>query len=206
MIRPFPARLVAATRNEGKVGELRALLAPLGADIIAAPDVPSPEENGGDFAANALIKAEYYGKISEGAALADDSGLCVNALGGAPGVYSARWAKESGGFAETCERLRKELENIGATDYSAYFVCALCLRFPDGMFRQYRGVVKGALSFPARGRKGFGYDPIFVPEGYDRTFGELPEEVKQRDSHRAKAVAELLYDFRATENEDVAYA
>jgi len=194
----FLPRIVAATRNAGKVRELRDLLAPLGAEILPAPDVPSPDENGGDFAANALIKAEYYGKISGEAALADDSGLCVEALGDAPGIYSARWAEESGGFEKACDRIRRELENIEATDYSAYFVCALCLRFPDGRFRQYRGVARGTLVFPARGREGFGYDPIFVPEGFSQTFGEMPEAVKQQQSHRAKAVAELLQDICET--------
>lgn len=194
---PFPARIVSATKNLGKVKELQELLAPLSCEILPPPDVSAPDETGDDFSDNALIKAKYYGDISGEASLADDSGLCVAALDGAPGVFSARWADESGGFAKACERLERELLNVEATDYSAYFVCALCLRFPDGTFRQYRGVTHGTLTFPARGERGFGYDPIFVPEGCDKTFGEMTDGEKQSLSHRAKAVAELLSDARA---------
>ncbi len=184
-----PGKLVAATHNQGKVRELRDLLVPLGFEPISAGDLdlPEPEETGSTFEANAELKALAAAKASGFPALADDSGLAVDALNGAPGIYSARWAGESKDFSVAMEKVNQALEDEKAADRSARFVCALCVAWPDGETVTYRGEVEGELVWPPRGDQGFGYDPIFVATGESITFGEMEPERKHAMSHRANA-------------------
>jgi len=184
-----PGKLVAATHNQGKVRELRDLLVPLGFEPVSAGDLdlPEPEETGSTFEANAELKALAAAKASGFPALADDSGLAVDALNGAPGIYSARWAGESKDFSVAMEKVNQALEDEKAADRSARFVCALCVAWPDGETVTYRGEVEGELVWPPRGNQGFGYDPIFVATGESITFGEMEPERKHAMSHRANA-------------------
>lgn len=186
-------KLLIASHNAGKVREIAELLAPLAISIAGADELglPEPEETGSTFAENAEIKARAAVKVAGLAALADDSGLVVGALGGAPGIYSARWAGPEKNFTFAMARVRHELEERHGTDYSAKFVCALALAWPGQEVRVFEGEVKGSLSFPPRGGNGFGYDPIFVADGMDETFGELDPAVKHAISHRARAFAKL---------------
>lgn len=186
--------LLIASKNEGKVKEIRALLAPFDVEVISAAnfDIEEPEETGSTFAENAALKAEYYGKATNLPALADDSGLSIEALGGAPGIYSARWAGAEKDFAVAMKRVEEELQTKGADDYSAKFVCSLALWVPEGSTDHVEGEVKGTLTFPARGNLGFGYDPIFIPEGHDRTFAEMTPEEKASMSHRTRAFKALI--------------
>jgi len=190
-------RLVVASHNAGKVREIGELLAPFGLDVVsaAALDLPEPEETEPDFAGNARLKAVAAAKASGLPALADDSGLVVEALGGAPGIHSARWAEGDGGrdFMRAMTRVWEELEARSAPEpRRAHFVCALALAWPDGATRVFEGRVHGRIVWPPRGNHGFGYDPIFLPEGESRTFGEMPPEEKHAMSHRARAFAKLL--------------
>ncbi|SRR5579883_8480 len=200
--RKLAGRLVAATHNSGKLRELRELLAPYAIDVVSAGalGLAEPEETGETFAANATLKAIAASRASGLPALADDSGLCVEALGGAPGVYSARWAGEGKDFAAAMRRIEAELEAMGAPPpWRAYFVSALALAWPDDHVENFEGRVDGALVFPPRGERGFGYDPIFVPDGHDRSFGEmsaeekhgLPADGSRALSHRARAFQDL---------------
>jgi len=188
-------QLILATHNAGKLREIAALLAPHGVDAVgaAALGLAEPEETGDSFAANAALKARAAAATGL-PALADDSGLVVPALGGAPGIHSARWAGPERDFTAAMERLRQELDGdwITASDFSAYFVCALALVWPDGHCDAVEGRVYGALNWPPRGDKGFGYDPIFVPRGHDVTFGEMEPEAKHAISHRADAFRKLV--------------
>ncbi|QYE35210.1 RdgB/HAM1 family non-canonical purine NTP pyrophosphatase [Polymorphobacter sp. PAMC 29334] len=186
-----PGRLVLATHNSGKVREIAALLGPFGMDVVAAGDLglPEPEETGLTFAANAELKALAAATASGLPALADDSGLCVDVLDGAPGIYSARWAGEAKDFTAAMARVHEEM--AGGPD-SAHFVCALTLAWPDGHFETYEGRVYGTLVWPPRGGLGFGYDAMFVAEGMTETFGEIDPAVKHAMSHRAKAFAQLV--------------
>lgn len=186
-------RIVAATHNPGKVRELTALLAPFGFEVVSAGalGLPEPDETGETFAANAILKADAAAQGSGLLALADDSGLEVAALAGAPGVYSARWAGPGKDFALAMRRVNEELERLGATDRSARFVCALALAEPNQPTRVYEGTVAGQIAWPPRGERGFGYDPIFQPEGRTDTFGEMAPEEKHAMSHRARAFALL---------------
>lgn len=185
-------RLVIASHNAGKVREIGALLAPYGAEVVSAGDLglPEPEETGDSFAANAELKARAAAEASRLPALADDSGLEVAALGGAPGIYSARWAGPGKDFGLAMARVERELQ--GNADRRARFVCALCLAWPDGETATFLGTVDGGLVFPPCGGRGFGYDPIFRPDGYDITFGEMDPAEKDRISHRADAFAKLV--------------
>lgn len=187
--------LIIASHNAGKVKEIAELLAPLGIAVSNASEhnLPEPEETGTTFEANAALKAEAACSATGMACLADDSGLGVVALDGAPGIYSARWAGESKDFAAAMHRIKDELEAKGETaeGAAAYFVCNLALALPEQPIQHFEGRVHGTLTFPARGDKGFGYDPIFVPEGYDITFGEFDHDKKQQISHRARAFAAL---------------
>ena len=185
-------RLVAATHNPSKVRELAALMDGRFEVICAGDlDLPEPEEPETTFAGNALVKARAAAQASGMVALADDSGLCVAALDGAPGVHSARWAGPDKDFAAAMSKVEARLSERGAEDASACFVCALCVAWPNGPAVVVEGRVDGALSFPARGTRGFGYDPIFVAEGMASTFGELDPAEKDAISHRARAFAKL---------------
>ncbi|MEM7225990.1 MAG: RdgB/HAM1 family non-canonical purine NTP pyrophosphatase [Pseudomonadota bacterium] len=185
-------RLVIASHNEGKVREIADLLAPFSIEAVSADalGLPEPEETGTTFAENAILKAQAAANGAALPALADDSGLVVSALGGQPGIYSARWAGPTKDFALAMARVERELGE--AKDRSAHFVSALCLAWPDGEQQVFEGRVDGRLIFPARGDKGFGYDPIFLPEGCDETFGEMAPEAKHAISHRARAFALLV--------------
>lgn len=190
--------LVIASHNEGKVAEIRALLEPLNIPVIsaAALGLPEPEETGTSFAENAAIKSESSARLSGHWSLADDSGLCVDSIKGEPGIYSARWAGQARDFGVASERIRLALAAAGATPEGAraYFVCVLALTSPEGVTEWFEGQVHGTLTFPPRGKKGFGYDPIFIPAGFDRTFAEMEPDAKHAISHRAKAFA-LFSDF-----------
>lgn len=188
-----PGRLVAATHNKGKVSELKDLFEPLGFDVVSAIelDLPEPEETEATFAGNAILKARAAAEATGAPALSDDSGLAVHALGGAPGIFSARWAGEPRDFGKAMEKVQRELDEIGATDRSAKFVCALAVVWPDGHAEVYEGEVHGELTWPPRGDKGFGYDPVFVAAGESVTFGEMDPDRKHAMSHRANAVAKL---------------
>ncbi|HTV90506.1 MAG TPA: RdgB/HAM1 family non-canonical purine NTP pyrophosphatase [Stellaceae bacterium] len=183
-------RLVAASHNSGKLVEIEELLAPFGIATAgaAALGLAEPEETGTTFEANATLKARLAATASGRVALSDDSGLVVPALGGAPGIYSARWAGPAKDFAAAMSRVEREL---GTGDRRAYFVAVLALVWPDGEAALFRGEAHGRLEFPPRGTRGFGYDPIFVPDGYGETYGEMDPALKHRISHRARAFAKL---------------
>ena len=194
--------LVMATHNPGKVRELGDLLAPLGVRAISAGEIglPEPVEDGDTFKANARIKALSAVAGSGLAALADDSGLVVHGLNGAPGIFSARWADAAGGFNTAMERVDRELNASGTSDRTGHFIAALALAWPDGHVEIFEGRVDGTLVWPARGGHGFGYDPMFVADGYDVTFGEMDSAKKHAISHRADAFAKMLAGcFRAGE-------
>ena len=189
-------KIVIATHNKGKLAEIRDLLAPHGIDAVSAGelDLPEPEETGETFEANAALKALSAALASGLPALADDSGLCVAALGGQPGIFSARWAGEDKDFARAMRNIEEMLAQSGSSDRAAHFVAALCLAWPDGHTETVRGEVHGTLVWPPRGDAGFGYDPMFLPEGENRTFGEMSAEEKHGLkpgetglSHRARA-------------------
>ena len=184
-------RLVIASHNKGKVREIALLLGAYVAHFPSAGELglPEPEETETTFIGNAELKARAAAKGSGLPALADDSGLVVPALNGDPGIYSARWAGPDKDFAVAMERVRQEL---GTKDPSAYFVCALALGWPDGHVESVEGKVFGHLTFPPRGERGFGYDPIFIPDGLNQTFGEMHEATKHRISHRARAFTQLV--------------
>jgi XTP/dITP diphosphohydrolase len=189
---PPGARIVAATHNPGKARELAALLGD-GYEIVSAAvlGLPEPDETDTTFAGNALIKARAAANASGLAALADDSGLSVAALEGAPGVHSARWAGPGRDFGHAMALVEQRLAETESDDRRAWFTCALAVAWPDGPAVIAEGRVEGMLTFPPRGDKGFGYDPIFVPDGEQLTFGELGEARKDRISHRARAFAQL---------------
>jgi len=184
-------RLVIASHNPGKVREIDALLGPYGIETVgaAALGLPEPEETGSTFEANAELKARAAAEASGLPSLADDSGLVVPALGGAPGIYSARWAGPAKDFHVAMERVQREL---GEKDRNAHFVAVLALAWPDGEIASFHGEVHGHLTWPPRGERGFGYDPIFVPDDSDNTFGELDPDLKHRISHRARAFEKLV--------------
>ena len=192
---PRGSVLVVASHNPGKVREIKALLGPHGIEPVSAGDLKlaEPEETGLTFIANAELKARASADASGHAALADDSGLWVNALDGAPGIYSARWAGPTKDFRIAMARVEKELKEKKSADFSAKFVCALSLAMPHGEVKSFEGEVHGHLSFPPRGDRGFGYDPIFIPNGWDQTFAEIDPQLKNDMSHRAIAFAKLLH-------------
>jgi len=183
-------RLVIATHNNGKLVEMADLLRPYGLEAVSAGalGLPEPEETGATFEENAAIKAHAAASASGLPALADDSGLVVSGLGGAPGIYSARWAVNKD-FAPAMKRV--ELELSDNPDRRAYFVAVLALAWPDGQLENFRGEVHGSVTFPPRGTLGFGYDPIFLPDGLDETFGELDGARRMRISHRTVAFRQL---------------
>jgi XTP/dITP diphosphohydrolase len=184
-------RVVIASHNPGKVEEITALLAPFPVEAVSAGalGLPEPEETGDSFEANAALKAHAAAEASRLPALADDSGLVVPALGGAPGIYSARWAGPAKDFAAAMARVEC---GLGDKDRGAAFVAVLALAWPDGHRELFRGEVPGRLIWPPRGARGFGYDPMFVPDGSSQTFGEIEPAEKHRISHRARAFAKLV--------------
>jgi XTP/dITP diphosphohydrolase len=201
--RRIAGRLVIATHNPGKLAEMRELLAPYRIEAISAGDMrlQEPEETGATFGENARIKAEAAARASGLPAFADDSGLVVDALDGAPGIHSARWAGPDRNFRGAMERIAEKLDERGAVkpaQRKAHFVSALCVAWPDGRVEEFEGRVDGTIVWPPRGDKGFGYDPIFLPDGQARTFGEMPSEEKHGLppkgnglSHRARAFLKL---------------
>lgn len=185
-------RLVAATHNPGKAREIEALLDG-NYEIVTAGslNLPEPEETESTFVGNAMLKARHAAALSGEVCLADDSGLSVAALDGAPGIYSARWAGPEKDFSMAMQKVEQRLEDIAATDRSAWFTSALAVAWPDGTCVVVEGRIDGQLVFPPRGDRGFGYDPIFLPDGYEQTFGEMSPEEKDVISHRARAFASL---------------
>jgi XTP/dITP diphosphohydrolase len=186
--------LLVATHNSGKLREIADLLSPFAIATKSAAELhlPEPEESGVTFTENALLKARAAAQASGLVSLADDSGLCVTALDGAPGIYSARWTGPTKEFAFGMSRIENELREKETTDFSAKFVCVLALVLPDDGTETFEGEVHGRLQFPPRGNKGFGYDPIFVPEGLTQTFGELEPGQKHAMSHRSRAFEKFL--------------
>jgi XTP/dITP diphosphohydrolase len=201
--RRLAGEVVIATHNPGKLTELRELLRPFGVAVVSAGELglAEPEETGASFAENARIKALAGSLAAQRPAFADDSGLVVDALGGAPGIASARWAGPGRDFAAAMQRIEDELRAQGAgrgEQRRAHFACALCLAWPDRHVEEFEGRVDGTLVWPPRGGKGFGYDPMFLPDGYDRTFGEMTSDEKHGLapaglglSHRARAFRKL---------------
>lgn len=203
MHRRITGKLVIATHNPGKLVEMRELLAPYGIEAVSAGELGlgEPDETGDSFQANARIKAVAAANASGLPAFADDSGLAVDALDGAPGIYSARWAGPSKDFTAAMTQIERLLQERGATTSdkrSAHFVSALCVAWPDGHVEEVEARVEGTLAWPPRGTAGFGYDPAFLPNGYDRTFGEMTSIEKHGLpplglglSHRARAFVKL---------------
>ena len=203
MHRRITGRLVIATHNPGKLAEMRELLAPHGIDAVSAGELglPEPDETGTTFRANAAIKAQAAAQAAQLPAFADDSGLVVDALDGAPGIYSARWAGESKNFNAAMAQVERLLQERGATtpeQRKAHFVSALCVAWPDDHLEEVEARVDGTLVWPPRGTAGFGYDPFFLPDGHDRTFGEMTSVEKHGLpphglglSHRARAFVTL---------------
>lgn len=185
-------KLVIASHNAGKVREIGELLAPFGTRVVSAGELglPEPEETGDTFIANAELKARAAATAANLPALADDSGLAVEALNGAPGIFSARWAGPSKDFAYAMDKVHTALGD--EKDRSARFVCALALAWPDGHCETFEGIVEGEIVWPPRGDGGFGYDPFFLPRGGALTFGEMEPSAKHAISHRADAFAKLV--------------
>lgn len=185
-----PGRLVLATHNPGKVVELAELLGPHGLEVVSAGSLglPEPDETEDSFIGNARLKALAAATASGLPAIADDSGLCVDGLGGAPGIYSARWAGPGKDFSVAMARVNGEL---GDKPRSAHFICALCVAWPDGHSEVVEGRVDGTLVWPPRGGNGFGYDPMFLMDGQAQTYGEMARAEKEADNHRARAFALL---------------
>lgn len=188
------SKLVIASHNTGKVGEIHDLLRPLGVDVVAASELglPEPEETGTTFVANAELKARAAASAAGFPCLADDSGLAVDALNGDPGIYSARWAGPKRDFRLAMGEVEKKLQASGDKERRAHFVAVLSLCWPDGHCESFEGKVFGRLTWPPRGDRGFGYDPIFIPDGRDTTFGEMDPQEKHAISHRAEAFRQLL--------------
>jgi len=203
MHRAITGRLVIATHNKGKLAEMRELLGRHGVEAVSASELnlPEPEETGMTFAANARIKAEAAANASGLPSFADDSGLAVDALDGAPGIYSARWAGETKDFRHAMEKVEgmlRERDAFKSEQRKAHFVSVLCVAWPDGHVEEFEGKVDGTLVWPPRGDQGFGYDPMFLPHGFDLTFGEMTSDQKhglppkgQGLSHRARAFLQL---------------
>ena len=185
--------LVIASHNKGKIAEFEKMLAPLGVKIYSADDLnlPDVEETGITFAENAILKAEALAKISGKPCLADDSGLCVDALGGRPGVYSARYAPNRD-FDKAIVMLVNEIKESKSEDWSAHFSCVLALKRPNKEIELFEGRVDGKIIEHRRGENGFGFDPVFVPDGYEKTFAEMSADDKKKISHRGRAVEKFL--------------
>jgi XTP/dITP diphosphohydrolase len=202
-MRPFARgqKLVLATYNRGKLNEIAELLKPLGLEVVSATELGllEPEETGASFAENAMLKACAACTATRLPALSDDSGLEVAALGKEPGIYSARWAGPQKDFALAMRNIEEKLQAVGAHTPDrrhAQFVCVLSLCWPEKHHQEFEGRVSGSLVWPPRGSKGFGYDPMFLPDGYHETFGEMEPQQKHGLSHRARAFRKLM-DFLA---------
>jgi XTP/dITP diphosphohydrolase len=194
------SELLVATTNAGKVRELSQLLADLPLRLRLLSElgpIPEAEETGATFAENASLKALHYSALGRVLTLSDDSGLCVDALGGAPGVYSARYAGAHATYAERMTKLLGELAATGDDERRARFVCVIAVAAPEiGIIETFEGTCEGRIAHAPRGTGGFGYDPLFIPEGHDQTFGELPDDIKQFISHRARALAKAISFLR----------
>ena len=185
-------RLVAATHNAGKAREIHALLDGHYTVVTAGElNLPEPAETETTFVGNAMLKARHAAQFSGEVSLADDSGLSVAALDGAPGIFSARWGGPERDFVSAMKKIETRLDELGSSDRSAWFTSALAVAWPDGPCVVVEGRVDGVVTFPPRGDRGFGYDPIFIPEGYDQTFGEMDPTLKESMSHRTRAFAML---------------
>jgi XTP/dITP diphosphohydrolase len=198
-VRPIGPKLVIATHNPGKLREIADLVEPLGITCVSAKelDLPEPEEIGNTFADNADLKARAAADLSGLPALADDSGLCVDALHGNPGIFSARWAEDDSGRRDWQRAMEKVWREVEATEPdaapAAHFVCSLAIAWPDdGQAETFDGRVDGVLVWPPRGTKGFGYDPMFLPIGHEQTFGEMEPLAKHKMSHRAEAFGKFV--------------
>jgi XTP/dITP diphosphohydrolase len=193
-------QILIGTKNAGKIKELKNLLAGLPIDLRSLNEfenVIEPKETGATFAENAALKAVSYAQQTGLAALADDSGLEVEALGGAPGVFSARYAGERASDAEKISKLLREIKDSESENRSARFVCAIALTGENGeIIFQTEGICNGKIALAAKGQNGFGYDPVFIPDGFDQTFGELSGEIKSRLSHRARAIEKIIRFLR----------
>ena len=195
MSRKFDGKdLIIASHNEGKVREFRDLFAGLPFHVRSAAELGlrEPDETGSTFRANAELKALAAAQASGEVALADDSGLCVEALNGQPGIYSARWAGPKKDFDFAMEKVRLGLVEEGTLNTRSYFIAGLALAWPDGHIEYFEGRIDGDLVWPPRGRKGFGYDPMFIPDGHEMTFGEMEPDAKHAMSHRARAFTQLI--------------
>lgn len=192
--------LLVATKNAGKVKELTELLGDLPIRLRALNEfenIIEPEETGATFSENAVLKAKYYAVQTGLWALADDSGLEVESLGGAPGVFSARYAGENTAYVEKIDKLLREINGAKGSDRQARFVCAMAVADESGDVKFLsEGVCDGKIASHSRGTNGFGYDPIFIPEGYSQTFGELPDKIKQKTSHRSRAIIKIIRFLR----------
>ena len=197
-------QLVIATHNKGKLREIQALFDGFGFRVISAGSfgLTEPEETETSFQGNALLKARAAATATKLPALADDSGLVVAALDGAPGIYSARWASPGGDFDKAMKRVHDELIHANADDMSAHFTCALALVWPDGGEVCVEGRVSGRITWPPRGKLGFGYDAIFQPTGYGQSFGEIDPATKHAMSHRADAFAQLIEQVFPEQNDN----
>lgn len=185
--------LIFASHNKGKIKEIKELLAPLNITVKTSDDIeiPDVEETGTTFAENSLLKSSAIAKMTGIACIADDSGLCVDALNGAPGVYSARYAPNRD-FDKGMEKLLTEMEESANKSRSAHFSCVISLAYPDGKYEIFEGRVDGHIAEKKQGNGGFGYDPLFIPDGFDKSFSELGSEIKNNISHRARAMQKLL--------------
>lgn len=189
-------QIVFASRNQGKIKEIRALLSKLNVEILSADDLDlgDIEETGKTFEENATLKAVAASQNSGLPAIADDSGLCIHALHDEPGIYSARYAKKMGGYPQAFDDVLKRLKN--QEDKTAHFMCVLVLAFPNGNTRVYQGRVDGKIVPPQKGDNGFGFDPIFMPDGFTQTFAQLSEAKKNTISHRGRAIKAFVEDFK----------
>jgi|AP59_1055472.scaffolds.fasta_scaffold99658_2 XTP/dITP diphosphohydrolase len=182
-------KLVISSHNTGKIKEFYELFKPFNITLFSSLDfnIDKPKENGNNFSENALIKAYYTYEHTGLASLSDDSGICIEALEGQPGIFSARWAGPKKDFSEAIKKVEKKLKDLKIEKACAFFICSLAIVWPDGSHQLFEGRVDGRLIFPPRGNFGFGYDPIFIPHGRKETFGEMDPKIKKKISHRAEA-------------------
>lgn len=195
-------QLIFASHNPGKIAEIKELLAPYGIEVLSAADagLPDVEETGKTFEENAYIKARAAAQARHIPCIADDSGLCVDAIGGKPGVYTARYAPNRD-FDIGMDKLLKELNDTNPQNRAAHFSCVIVIAYPDGAYKAFEGRVDGNIATQKTGKAGFGYDPIFIPTGYTRSFAEFSSEEKNKISHRGRALQKFI-DFITAQNED----